>query len=557
VLLSLRVENLAVIKYVELEFARGLNVLTGETGAGKSIIVEAINLLSGKKADYDLIRGGEDRLVVEATFLPNADEVKALRDRFSLDYDEELILRRELYAGGRSKAYIQGRAAPLSVLRELLPLLVDVHSQFSVQVLLKPVEYLYLLDRYAGISNRVKEFTDRYGEYVQMKKKIEELQSNERRIRDELEMYEYQLRELSALPLDGIDEEDLRSEFVKLENIADIRERLSLVNSLLLGDEKEAGVVEGLYSVKRMLSEVSVLDKKIEEMVSRVEGLLIEVKELADDIVSYHDSLYLDDERLQEIGDLLDRVELLKKRYNQVDVEGLIEYRDSVKKRLEEISSLTADYGELLGRLKELGRWLEEEALKISEVRRECAGRLSVAIEDAIRSLAMEKATFRVEVLPVQLGRMGMDRVDFVVSTNVGQELLPVSKVASGGELSRIMLAIKSVLAEVYDIPTLVFDEIDVGIGGTAVSAVADRVRDIGNYRQVIMITHHPKLAAIADRHYTVVKREGKEGTFVDIRLLEGEDERVKEISRMLGGRDVTRKVVEHARELVRMGRQR
>ncbi len=556
-LLSLSIKNLAVIKHVEVEFGEGVNVLTGETGAGKSIIVEAINLLSGRRADYDMIRSGEDTLVVEATFSPGEGEKDILKEKFGLDCDDELILRRELSASGRSKAYVQGRAVPLSMLRELLPLLVDIHSQFSTQALLRPAEYLYLLDRYIGISDRVRRFADRYDEYIRVKRKVEKLQSEKERINDELEMYEYQLKELSSLPLDDIDEEDLRREFARLENLLDIKERLSTAASVLLGDDKELGVVENLFSVRKTLSEVAVLDRNVERMVGRIYDLSIELKELANDMLSYHSGLYLDEEKLQELKDMVDRVELLKKRYNRPDVRGLLEYRDSVRKRLEEIASLTSDYSGLLDKMKELENWLDKEAHAISGVRKNSAENLAVAIEMAIRSLAMEKASFKVDVSPAPLGRMGVDKVDFVVSTNVGQEFLSVSKVASGGELSRIMLAIKSVLAEVYGVPTLVFDEIDIGIGGVAVSAVADRIRDIGMCRQVIMITHHPRLAAIADKHFRVLKHEDGDRTFVEISSLDTEDERVEEISRMLGGRDITPKVVEHAKELVRMGRKR
>jgi DNA repair protein RecN (Recombination protein N) len=554
VLTELRVRGYAVIDDVRLELGPGLNVLTGETGAGKSILVGALSLLLGERASSDVVRAGEERSVVEGVFNLAGREETAERAR-EAGYPPEdglLILRREVQREGRNRVWINGSRATVGLAGELGSLLVDLHGQHEHQALLRPSNQRRILDAFAGARDRSRRVRRLFRRWKETREEAADLRERGRELSREEEFLRHKLQEIESADLEEGEVEELKAEENRLANSEEL---VSLASDLYRSlYEAEDSAVDRLARAGRSLGDLARIDPEAEEMAGMLEESRQLLQELGRRLGSYREAVDHDPARLEQVRARLDEIYRLERKYGG-SVEAVLAEREEARealRRLERVDEEAADLEEEAGRLRE--EW-DEAAGKLSARREEAAERLEAAVTQLLPALGMEDGRFRVELRPRDApSPEGAEAVEFLVSLNVGFEPGPLDRVASGGELSRVMLALKTVLAEVDEVPCLVFDEIDAGVGGEVAHQVARRLQEVAERHQVFVITHLPQIAARADVHYRVEKSRagGRASTVVD--RLDGDD-RVEEVARMLGGDPGSRVSREHARELLEAAR--
>ncbi len=558
---SLRLKNIAVINSLEIEFGAGLNVLTGETGSGKSIIVDSLNLLMGMRASADLIRTGADSASVEALFeISYGREPRELLEQAGIPCEEDgLIIRREITASGKNKTFINNSMATLALLRELGPRLVDIHGQHEGQLLLDPSSHLRLLDLYGDNLKAAEELADCYRRLRDLDAKLSSLEIEEQERLRRIDLLAYQARELEQAALSEEEEARLEAERIILQNAERLFTLAAEAYELLYNSE--GAVLELLRKVRRRVEDLASIDQKFQAYTGQVEGSALALEDLAYALRDYSDSMDFSPERLDAVEKRLSEIERLKKKYGRSIAEVLAYYR-RVKEELNDLEQRRERADELekeLAREKELYLKL---AMSLSDRRREDAEKLAKEVRRVMAQLAMPDARFSVRLqaaaapaggrVPSNFTARGLERVEFMVSTNRGEELKPMARVASGGELSRLMLALKSIVAGDDRDKTLIFDEVDSGIGGRTAEVVGRKLKDLARHNQVICVTHLPQIASFASWHYYVFKetRGGRTETFVE--KLEGK-RRIEEIARMLGGSKLTDTATKHAREMLQL----
>ncbi len=558
---SLRLKNIAVINSLEIEFGAGLNVLTGETGSGKSIIVDSLNLLMGMRASADLIRTGADSASVEALFeISYGREPRELLEQAGIPCEEDgLIIRREITASGKNKTFINNSMATLALLRELGPRLVDIHGQHEGQLLLDPSSHLRLLDLYGDNLKAAEELADCYRRLRDLDAKLSSLEIEEQERLRRIDLLAYQARELEQAALSEEEEARLEAERIILQNAERLFTLAAEAYELLYNSE--GAVLELLRKVRRRVEDLASIDQKFQAYTGQVEGSALALEDLAYALRDYSDSMDFSPERLDAVEKRLSEIERLKKKYGRSIAEVLAYYR-RVKEELNDLEQRRERADELekeLAREKELYLKL---AMSLSDRRREDAEKLAKEVRRVMAQLAMPDARFYVRLqaaaapaggrVPSNFTARGLERVEFMVSTNRGEELKPMARVASGGELSRLMLALKSIVAGDDRDKTLIFDEVDSGIGGRTAEVVGRKLKDLARHNQVICVTHLPQIASFASWHYYVFKetRGGRTETFVE--KLEGK-RRIEEIARMLGGSKLTDTATKHAREMLQL----
>lgn len=553
----LRINNIAIIPSLEMEFGPGLTLLTGETGAGKSILIDALGLLLGARASADLVRTGEELGVVEA--LLESAEAGRLLEAHGIPRDgDEIILRREVHVSGRGKATVNGSLVPVGLLRELAPTLAAIHGQHEPQGLLDPEIHLDLLDHHGGLKDEA----ERVAQFFRRLREIEAALATLRRSRQEVEsrreMLEFQAGEIERAHLSPGDEEELRREKliqVHAERLASLaREAYGLLY------EDEGAVVARLGQVYKRLEELATIDRHVGPLLEARTELMARVEDLALFLRDYREAVQVSPGRLDEIESRLALIERLKRKYGAT-VEEVLALAESCRAKLAET-----------GPSEERERALDQEeaalsgaylsaARELSRRRRGAAEDLEKRVEAELALLAMEKARFRVAFQPDNPGGespeswtdRGLEGVEFLISANPGEDLRPLARVASGGELSRLLLALESVATLDARGKTLVFDEVDAGIGGRVAEIVGRKLKDVAARHQVLCVTHLPQIASLADTHYVVRKRVERGRTLTEVQAL-GDAERVEEVARMLGGETVTDAARHHAREMVRQG---
>jgi len=554
-LTHLFVKDLAIVSRLELDLTSGMTALTGETGAGKSILIDALGLALGDKADAAMIRAGCERAEVVAGFdLGAQPEIRDWLREQGLDEDGECLVRRLLVRDGRSRASINGRPASGAQLQELGELLVDIHGQHAHQSLLRPASQRALLDAYGGHAALAAEVTGLYRAFRAIDERLRRLaaQSEDRAAR--LELVRYQVAELESLGLSAEDIGELDREQRRLANLGQLQSTSArLLDDLYDGEPS----VQGMLG--RAVAELATLagfDPRLGATRELVEGAAIQVEEAAADLRAYLAGLDLDPRLLEQVEARLVQVHDLARKY-RVSPEQIPETLGRLRA---ELQGLERDDSELegLGRERDTARSaFLAAAERLSERREQAAARLSETVAAAMQELGMGGGRFAADVRrepEPNAGPQGLDRVELLVSANPGQPLQPLAKVASGGELSRISLGIQVATAECGSVPTLIFDEVDVGIGGRVAEIVGTMLRTLGERRQVLCVTHLPQVAAQAHHHLQVRKQALAGQTFASIASL-GEEPRVEEIARMLGGREITRKTREHAREMIGLAR--
>ena len=550
-LLSLSIRNFAIIDRLDLDFERGLNVLTGETGAGKSIIMGALSVILGGRAGSEMVRGGAERASVDAVFdLSHSPEMLQAVEAMGFDADEErLLLSREIQGGGKSAAKVGGRPAAAAQLREIGDWLVDLHGQHEHQSLLAVPRHLDMLDEWGGgevlsLRGRVGTVFNRLRSLEQERAALETDARERARLAD---LYRFQVEEITAANLTEGEEEELKAESRRLANAQKLAESAESAASGLAGD---GGVTESLSAVARALQDAAELDPSLNPIAESVSAAMYGLEEAARDLGNYKDSIEHDPARLQEIEERLDTIANLKRKYGDTVSEVIVFGADAAEK-LQSLERSEERGGELDAEIASARDEMESLNGQLSTRRKKLGKEFAESVMAELGELAMERTRFEVRIEPGEPTPKGADRVEFMIAPNPGEPLRPLAKIASGGEISRVMLAIKSAMARQDPLPTMVFDEIDVGVGGRTASVIADKLARLSESAQILCITHLPQIASRADAHYQIQKRVKAGRTAVVVTpLLNGD--RVEELARMLGGADLTDTALQHAREMLR-----
>lgn len=548
-LTDLHIRNFAIIDHLEISFSSGLNVLTGETGAGKSIVIDAVALLLGDRARMDLIRTGEEEAVVEAVFdLRAQPDVRRELVEAGFGEEEELLIRRVVNKNGRNKIYLNGVLAKLGQLQPLISRLMNIYGQHEHQSLQRSETHLAFLDRYAGLEVQRDEYGALYEEVQSLGASLRHLQQAESERRQRLDLLTFQMQEIDEAGFGPAEDEELLAERNLLQN----GERLSM--AALNGYEElygaEGAVGERLGAVAGELEGAAAYDTHLVPLAEAVRSALYTVEDVAEQLRSYAGKISFDSSRLNEVEQRLARMAHLKRKYAD-SLQGVLDHRQVIEEEAEALMQADAATNDLEGRLAAGRLKLLDLAEALSARRAEAAGKLRQAVETELQELAMPKARFEMRLFALpQAGPFGMERGEFYLAPNLGEDPKPLAWIASGGELSRIMLALRRAAPSGDNLGTLIFDEVDAGIGGVAATAVGEKLRAIARDVQVLCITHLPQVAAFADHHYRVEKSEQEGRTRTDLVLLHGE-ERVLEMARMLGGARVSDRTLEHAREII------
>jgi DNA repair protein RecN (Recombination protein N) len=549
---ELRIRNLAVIETLAVPFEPGLNVLTGETGAGKSILVDAILLVRGARAQADAIRTDAESALVEAVFDTTSNAaLRALLEGVGLASGEpDVVVRRELSRTGRHRAFVNDSPVTIALLERLGDCLVDVHGQHEHQRLLEPARQLDLLDDFANAEGLRARTADLFAKYHEAQAALERTRSQEREGAQREDLLRFQVAELAAARIQPGEEEALRSERRRLQHAGRLAAGLAEVDSLL-GDDRDAAASR-LDRAARILRDLGRIDPAIAEPLPLLETAAVHVEEVLAVLRRLRDGLEAEPGRLEALDERLDALSRLKRKYGDTE-EAMVAFHEAAGAELERLSRHEEILTEETRRVAELEAEVAAAAEALSSARTAAAARLAAAVQREVRVLGMERAYVEigVERLGVsQMGARGHDRVEFRLSANPGEDARPLTRIASGGELSRTMLAVQAVLAARDGLPTMIFDEVDAGIGGRTAAVVADRLAAAARGRQVLCVTHLAPVAARADHHLLVSKHVRAGRTRATVRALAGA-ERVEEIARMLGGQAVTEAARRHARELL------
>jgi DNA repair protein RecN (Recombination protein N) len=561
----LSIKNYALIDHLETGFGPGLNIITGETGAGKSIIIDALGLILGERADASSVRQGTDKAVVEGIFAVsgNGGIGTLLRDN-DIDSGDELILRREVNARGQGRAFINDTPATIAVLKKAGELLVDLHGQHEHQSLLRVDTHLTLLDEFGRLGTLAAEFAAAWGDAAAARTALRDLRAREDQLRDRRSLVEFQLTEIDEVGPEHDEEQRLERELTVLENAEKLFSATERLYRLLYDGEN--ALHDGLVLARNEMEDLARIDPAFAEARTEAASAAAIVDELAKFIQSYNSRIEFRPERLEEIRDRLGALTLLRKKYGG-SLDAVIAKRDELAAELSLSENFEEEAGKLERRLAGCIARTSEIAIRLSQKRREVAKKAATAVVAELRTLGIPNAAFEAVITNrpaspedalVKAGKewfaadeTGMDTVEFHVSANAGQDPRPLVKVASGGEISRIMLALKMILAKSDRLPLLVFDEIDSGVSGRIAQAVGESLKRLSQFHQIIAITHLPQIAGCADAHYVVEKNERKGATSTGMRLVDA-DESVREVAKLMSGAEVTGAALEGAKVLIR-----
>ena len=554
---ELHIRNFALIDKLDIDFESGFSVITGETGAGKSIVLGAIGLLMGQRADTKAIKTGEQKCSIEAHFNLSAYDMKDWFDENEIDFDaDDCIIRRELTASGKSRGFINDTPASVHQMKELGEMLMDVHSQHQNLLLQKEDFQLNTVDIIAHNTKEREEYSKAFHELHDAEKALAELKNSISDNRKNEEFMRFQLDELTAANLVKGEQEELEQEQESASHTEDIKSALYEADVLLNGDDND--IISNLKQVCSSIESITRVYPHVEELSERLESAYIEIKDIASDISSTLDDVEFDPERLEYINNRLDTIYSLEKKYSKGNVEELIEERDRLQKAIDAIDNSDEDLKELSAKVDTLRKKAQQLAETLTKTRTNAAKTVEDEIHKRLTALGMPNVQFAVELTcnktedSSHLTKDGQDKIAFMFSANKGMALRPVSQVASGGEIARVMLSLKAMISGAVKLPTIIFDEIDTGVSGKMAEKMADIMKEMGEAnRQVISITHLPQIAAKGSFHYKVEKHDTESGTTSLMRRL-NDEERVQEIAQMLSGENITDAALTNARELLK-----
>lgn len=556
-LAELFIDNFVIIKRNHIFFEDGFNVLTGETGSGKSLILEAINLLLGKKANKDIVGRFADSTTIEGIFIVDEKTKKILENNTVLfdENDNKLIVNRTITPKS-STLRINGRVANLTILREISPILIDIYNQGDSNAFMNKANYIYLIDNYSNdketvdLRKMIKALNNQKNDYLV---KFANLDLTDEEIQRERDLIKYQIEEIEAVNLSSINEEEIDEEYKKLNNINDLRNAIGAAKSILDStDYDQQSLTSMLGASLSELSNFTYIDKKISDFYDRLSAINDEINDLYSDMDLYEESLIGDPQREEELEELMQILFNLKRKYGQ-SIEDILNYYDEISNRLKELDEIESLRLSKDQKIKEIDQKLDTYARKLHEIRLKKSKILEKAINTSIRELNIKNGIFKIEFSKKDhIDMTGYDDIDFLIRTNKGEKLKSLSATASGGEISRIMLAFKEIFADFDNVDTMIFDEIDTGISGRTAQVVGEKILDLSKKRQVISISHLPQIAALAQNHILITKSD--EGDFTISKTEKIEDEnRVEEISRLIGGVNITDITLHSAREMLTM----
>lgn len=562
---TISIRNIALINELELELSPGLNIFTGETGAGKSVILRSIGLVLGERTSVDIVRENTEYGSVEISIVPTPSIP------IDTDFDDDLLLSRQISVNGRSRCRINGELVNLKQLEEIGSLLVDIHGQHEHQSLFKTETHLKLLDDFGELETECNNIKNTYHQLLDLQRELDSilhtLSSSER----EKELLEFEVKELKSADLQVGEEEELTSELTILNNAEQLYESANMVYNQLDGEGQSglSGSVDSISTLQNLrdsakaVSKLAEIDSNLSELSERIDSSLYELEDISSQIRQYAETIEFNPNRLAEVSDRIELISKFKRRYGNT-ISDMLAYHSEAEKKLEDLE-LGSDKIDLLNtQIRDKKELSLQLCITLSEKRKKVAEKLSNMVEKELQELGMEKAQFLTAVNPIEdengilqidgkrygLREHGMDHVEFLIAPNVGSVLRPLAKIASGGEISRVMLALKTVLIQVDNTPTVLFDEIDSGIGGKIADVVGEKLKELSENTQVICITHLPQIARFADQHFLVEKEVVFDKTVISAKALT-ESERVTEISRMHGGIE-SEVGLAHARELLK-----
>ena len=550
---KLDIRNFTLIDHLEMALYPGFSVITGETGAGKSIVIGAIGLLLGNRADAKQVKRGCDKCIIEATFALSIYHSDVLKDFFEdndLDYEpEECLLRREVNANGKSRAFINDTPVTLALMRELGEQLIDVHSQHQNLLLSKEDFQLNVVDIIARDRQQLADYRAAFAEYRSTQRRLEELREQIATSRDNEDFLRFQQKELSEANLASGEQEQLEQEAELMSHAEDIKRALHEADYGLSGDD--TGIVNLTRSIAAQLRSVADVYPEAQELAERLESCFVELKDISQEIASKVDDVEYDPQRFNLITQRLDTIYTLQQKFHVQTVDELLDRLNGINAQLDNIDHSDEELQELERSVEKLHAVCVEKAAVLTDMRRKSATVVEQELSKLLVPLGIPKVRFKVDVSPADLSTNGADKVMFLFSANSSTDMQPVSQVASGGEIARVMLSLKAMISKAIGLPTIIFDEIDTGVSGRVAEQMAHIMRDMGKAnRQVICITHLPQIAAAGSTHYKVAKQETEQGTVSTMTQL-SDEQRITEIAQMLSGSDVSQAAVDNAKSLL------
>lgn len=550
-LLELNIENFAIIENMKIEFESGLNVLTGETGSGKSIIIDSLGLVLGQRVNKDIIKKGKDRAFIEAVFSSYDEETKDLLLEYGIDSGDLVVVSKEIREKGPSITRVNNRTVTSQILSKISSHLIDIFAQHESISLMDNKNQLKLIDDFSGKGQRqlLADLKELVQEINSLKSEYNEKSNMEQNKDREIDLLEYQIKEIEDAGLSEYDDEELYEDFNALNNMTDTLIKLSEAKALINEGYETSSLEDILDRVIANIVDVTSYNKDLKEVEENLEDIRFRISDIAKDLDRYINSSEIDEERLQFLKERIDLVNNLKLKYGN-NVKTINIFFEEISERLRFLQNFEDNLNQLLNKIKEK----EKEALilaeKISQNRKKTARILEKKVEEEINKLNIKDAKFKIEIKEKDLSFDGIDKIEFLIAPNLGQDLMPMAKVASGGEMSRIMLGFKSIIAEKDNIPTLVFDEIDTGISGKTAQIVGNKIKEVSKDRQVIVISHLPQIVALADTHFAIKKDVVNNSTISTIDKL-SYDERVNEVARLIGGMKISEIAIETAKEMI------
>jgi DNA repair protein RecN (Recombination protein N) len=559
-LTELSIKNFAIIDSLQVSFDSGLSVLTGETGAGKSIIIDAIGLLIGGRGSSEFVRFGKEKAELEGLFTIHKNHyIHDVAEEYGIDINDEMvILRRDISANGKSVCRVNGKMVTISVLKQVGSMLIDVHGQHENQVLMNDENHILLLDQYgsSNVNKELSSYRQIFSDYKAIKEKLKQLTHDDQQMAQRVDLLQFQINEIEKANLIPNEDEQLMEEKQKLLNFEKLHTALQGSYDALTSDGQG---LDAIGIAMRHLEDIAEMDEKLKEFSEIVSSAFYQIQETTYSIRDYYDTLEYDESRLNEIEARLNEIYVLKRKYGK-DVQEILQYCENIKEELETLTNHEEHLLQLQKELSTVTNKLFASGKKLSKIRKQVANELKNEIMKELKDLYMDKAIIEIAfhksdvqtAESVHFTKNGIDNIEFLISTNPGEPVKPLAKVASGGEISRIMLALKTIFSQHQGLTSIIFDEVDTGVSGRVAQAIAEKISKLSTGSQVLCITHLPQVAAMSDTHLYISKHEKEDRTYTKITPLNEED-KIKEIGRMISGVEVTQLTKEHARELLQL----
>lgn len=550
---NLYIENIAVIEKTSIDFKKGLNVMTGETGAGKSIVIDSINAVLGNRTSKELIRTGAYSAFVSAEFTNLSEKALAVIDEAGFELEDgELLIQREISTTGKNKCRINGRPATVSTLKEIGVQLINIHGQHESYELMSPELHISYIDKLAGLESEIEAYQEVYKKYKKLSAELKKATVDESERERKIDLLKYQIDELEDADLRDGEYEKLNEQKAVLQNSEKIIEAIMSSRALMNGDEESSGVLENLQEINSQLSDISEYMSEVEPINSRIESAIYELEDCLSELTGLTDLVDTDGGSLDSIEERLDLIYTLGKKYGST-IKEMLDFLDKAKKELNALVMYDENREALIKECDKAYKEAEKLAKALSEKRRATSSEFADKVCEEMAFLDMPNVKLVVVQESCELNSLGCDNIEFLISTNPGEPPKPISKIASGGELSRMMLAVKNVLSDKDDIDTLIFDEVDTGISGSAAQKVGLKLREVSKSRQVLCVTHLAQIAAMGNSHFKISKSVRDEKTFTKVEELDHEG-RKQELARIIGGTEMTKASLDYAEEMLRAG---